>query len=208
MPVPAWSFNAWWRTADMGDAFTYHRRVMLLLQTRRPPNLWFFKAPHHTYYLDAFLAAYPNARFVFTHRDPVKVVPSYVSLVRSILVPGAQETTDPHKLGRFLSEHLRVGLEKAIAVRKRIGNDRFIDVHHREFVADPMGTLERIYKFLGYELTSAVRTTIAAWSEANRSGAHGVHRYTLQEFGLSAEQIRSDYDFYVRHFDVAVEKSA
>ena len=43
------------------------------------------------------------------------------------------------------------------------------------------------------------------WQEANRSGAHGTHRYTAEQFGLSAAQLRSDYDFYIRHFDVALE---
>ena len=33
----------------------------------------------------------------------------------------------------------------------------------------------------------------------------GTHRYTAEQFGLSTEQIRSDYDFYIRRFDVALE---
>ena len=40
---------------------------------------------------------------------------------------------------------------------------------------------------------------------ALRSGAHGPHRYTPEEFGLSASQLRSDYDFYIHYFDVDVE---
>ena len=36
-------------------------------------------------------------------------------------------------------------------------------------------------------------------------GAKGTHHYTAEQFGLSADQIRSDYDFYIRHFDVALE---
>ena len=42
-------------------------------------------------------------------------------------------------------------------------------------------------------------------ARANRSGAHGTHRYTAEQFGLSATQLRSDYDFYIRHFDVEPE---
>ena len=55
------------------------------------------------------------------------------------------------------------------------------------------------------ELTGDVEQTIVDWQEANTMGAKGTHRYTPEQFGLSAEQIRSDYDFYIRHFDVAVE---
>jgi hypothetical protein len=203
---PVFGFLDWWRDADLIPTYAYHRRVMLLLQTRRPPNLWFFKAPHHKFHLEAFLHAYPNARFVFTHRDPAKIVPSYASLITSLYPPGSKENIDPTKVGRFISAHLRAGMEHAIAARQRLGDDRFIDIHHREMVADPLGTLDRIYAFLGYELTPAVRAAIATWSAQNRSGAHGVHRYTAEEFGLSADQIRSDYAFYIRHFDVKVER--
>ena len=55
------------------------------------------------------------------------------------------------------------------------------------------------------ELTPEVRASLVDWQQANRSGAHGVHRYTPEQFGLSAAQLRSDYDFYIRHFDVDVE---
>jgi hypothetical protein len=204
--MPVFGYVDWWCDADMTSAYAYHRRVMMLLQTRRPPNLWFFKAPHHTFHLEAFLHSYPNTRFVFTHRDPAKIVPSYVSLVTAWYPPGSRENTDPHKVGPFISKHLRICMERAIAARARIGEDRFIDIHHREMVSDPLGTVERVYAFLGYELTPALREVITTWADANRSGVHGLHRYTAEQYGLSADQIRSDYDFYIRHFDVKLER--
>ena len=139
-----------------------------------------------------------------THRDPAKVVPSYASIVSAIFPPARGER-DLLRLGREVSEHLRIGMENAIAARARLGGDRFLDVHHRELNADPMGTLERVYAFLGLELQADVRQALSDWQRANRSGAHGAHRYTAEQFGLSAAQLRSDYDFYIRHFDVHVE---
>jgi len=78
-------------------------------------------------------------------------------------------------------------------------------VHHRDLVRDPKGTIRRVYEWLGYELTADVELTILNWQEENRMGSAGTHRYTPEQFGLSAEQIRSDYSFYIRRFDVAVE---
>ena len=68
-----------------------------------------------------------------------------------------------------------------------------------------MGTVRRVYEFLGLELRPSVEQAILDWQQANRSGAHGTHRYTAEQFGLSTAQLRSDYDFYIRHFDVEVE---
>ena len=205
LTLPVFSYLDWWRTADMHACFAYHRRVVKLLQSKRPPNLWLFKAPHHKFHLDALVAAYPNARFVMTHRDPAKVVPSYTSLVSSTVWPkGTMEHHDPKWVGPYLSNHLRVGTDRAIESRKRIGEDRFLDIHHHDLNRDAIGTLERIYTFLGLELRRDMRDAVIDWVALNRSGAHGEHRYTPEEFGLTADQIRSDFRAYIERFGVRV----
>jgi hypothetical protein len=204
MTLPVAGYRTWWRGADLRETYAYHRRVVKLLGSRRPPELWLFKAPHHKFHLEALAEAYPDIRFVMTHRDPAKVVPSYASIVSSILPP-ADGQRDVVALGREISDHLREGIGNAIAARARIGEDRFLDVHHRDLVGDPQGTIRRIYTWLDLELTGSVETAITSWQAANRVGAHGAHRYTPEQYGLSAAQIRSDYDFYIRHFDIAVE---
>jgi len=176
-----------------------------LLQSRRPPNRWLFKAPHHKFHLEALVSAYPDIRFVMTHRDPAKVVPSYASFVGTMFAPAESGQHDQKKLGREVCDHLRIGMEHCMEQRKRIGEERIIDVHQREIDRDPMGTLERIYKFLGYEFTPQLREKIVGWQNRHRSGAHGTHKYTAEQFGLSKEQIRSDYDFYIKRFGVEIE---
>lgn len=205
MTLPIFSYFDWWRDADATPVFEYHARVTRLLQSRRPPNLWLFKAPHHRFHLEALVSAYPNARFIMTHRDPAKVVPSYVSLVTSIYPPGTMDRHDPKAIGPLISKHMRIGAERAIEARQRIGEDRFLDVHHREFVSDPFGVLERAYDFLGLEFRPQVRAAMERWQQVNRSGAHGAHRYTAEQFGLSADRIRADFDAYIRRYDVQIE---
>ena len=204
MTLPVAGYRKWWRSADLTDTYEYHRRVVKLLGSRRPPELWLFKAPHHKFHLEALARAYPEMRFVMTHRDPAKVVPSYTSLVSTIF-PSAAGQRDLRALGHEVSEHLREGMQRAIDERTRIGEDRFLDVQHRELVTDPKGTIRRVYDWLDLELAPTVEQTIFTWQEANTMGAKGTHRYSAEQFGLRVDQIRSDYDFYIRHFDVAVE---
>jgi hypothetical protein len=202
LPVP--TYRTWWRGADLTETYSYHRRVVKVLGSQCPPDMWLFKAPHHKFHLEAIAAAYPDIRFVMTHRDPGKVVPSYASIVSSILPPADGER-DVQALGREISDHLREGMQHAIEERARIGEDRFLDVHHRDLIADPRGTIRRIYAWLDLELTPQAEQTIFDWQEQNRMGAQGTHRYTAEQYGLTTDQIRSDYDFYIRHFDIAVE---
>jgi hypothetical protein len=203
--VPVYGYHAWWRTADAFPAYEYHRRVVKLLESERPPHLWLFKAPHHNFHLEAILAAYPDARFVMTHRDPAKAVPSWASLVSTIF-PDTTSPLDLHRLGREVSNHLRVGVEQAMAARARIGEERFHDVHHRDLIADPMDVVRRVYDFLGYELTPTVAQIIEDWQLVNRSGARGTHTYTAEQFGLSEARLRDDYRHYIDHFDITTEE--
>ena len=202
--LPVYGYHAWWRHTDMAPTYRYHRRVVKLLQSQRPPNLWLLKAPHHMFHLEAIVAAYPDVRFVMTHRDPAKVVPSYVSTV-NLFFPPPDGRRDMHRLGREVSEHLRDGMVNTIAARDRLGEDRFIDVHHQELAADPSGTLRRVYDFLNLPLEDTFLQSVSQWQNRNKPGAHGVHRYTAEEFGLDPGKIRDDYGFYIDRFDVTVE---
>jgi hypothetical protein len=201
--LPVYGYHRWWRASDNTDTFAYHRRVAKLLGSTRPPALWLFKAPHHKFHLDPIVEAYPDAKFVFTHRDPLKSVPSYASFVGSIFPP-SEGGLDKVRLGREVENHLREGMEAAIAARTRIGDDRFVDVHHVDLIADPMGTVARVYDFLGLPLTAQVEADIDEWQTANRSGAHGSHRYTPQEYGLDPAEVRDAWRFYTDHFDVEI----
>ena len=107
-----------------------------------------------------------------------------------------------------MSNHLRTGVEQAIAARARIGEDRFLDVYHRDLVRDPMTVVRRVYDWLGYELTPAAEETLRSWQAANGSDKHGNHRYTPEQFGLASAQLRSDFRFYTDHFDVELEVDA
>jgi hypothetical protein len=203
LALPIYGYHAWWRETDLRAAFRYHRRVIALLQSRRPPDTWLFKAPAHNFHLEAVFTAYPDMRMIITHRDPAKAIPSAISLLIA-LQPTGQKLA-PEAFGRLHAEHLRVGTERAMAARSRIGEDRFLDVHHKEFVADPFGTIDRIYHFLGKELRPEVLARMKEWHISNRSGAHGSHRYTAEQFGLSASQIRSDFAPYIERYDIAPE---
>ena len=209
--LPIHDYHEWWRDGDMHAAYAYQRRAITLLQSQRPPDRWLFKAPAHSYHLEAFFAAYPDAKVVVTHRDPARVVPSTLSFVESLAPPDLQADlqVDPHEFGRRRAEHLRVGVERMMAARARLseqlGEDRFLDVLHRDFVTDPFATLDRVYEFIGREPTAESRDAMAAWHTRHRTGTHGDHRYTAEQYGLTVDGLRADFAPYIERYDVPLE---
>ena len=77
------SYARWLEKADMTSAYDEHRLALQTLQSRQPTERWIFKTPNHLWHLDAMLAAYPDARVIWTHRDPGPVVTSLASLANA-----------------------------------------------------------------------------------------------------------------------------
>lgn len=200
---PAWPYTRWWRHCDMTTAYAYHARALKLLQSRRPPNRWMVKAPWHNFHVDALIRQYPDATIVMCHRDPAQLIPSVASVVRQThrgLLSG--DAASSEDIGAFVLEHLTVSIGRVMEYRRKHGDAHFIDVRHAEFNADPFGTVTRLYERLGTTLSDAARSEMNGWLERNRKGAHGEHRYTAEEFGLSKPAIREQFAEYLAQFSI------
>ncbi len=200
-PIP--SYTRWWRTSNLATTYAYHERLLRLLQSHRPPSRWLLKAPSFSFHLSQIAAQYPDARFIWTHRDPVVTIPSACSVIKTAqesIVPSHR--VDPAELGKFVLEHYIVGMSLAMAARATLGESRFIDVQQNELDAHPIETAERIYDFLGLELNDSVRSAMTRWSDDNRKGARGEHKYGPHEFGLTVEDISVAFRSYTERFGV------
>jgi Sulfotransferase family len=197
-PLP--TYTTWWRTADLGSCFAYHERMLRLLHSHRPPHRWLLKAPAYLFHLDAFAAQYPEARFLVTHRDPVAAIPSACSTIaasRPMLVPGWEP---PPSFGAFVLEHYVIGVQRMMAARDRLGEERFLDVGQRQVELDAVGTAARIHEFLGLELSDDVRRAMVEWAAVNQRGSRGEHRYSSEEYGLTDDGIRAAFAPYTDRF--------
>jgi hypothetical protein len=177
-----------------------------LLHATRPPYRWIVKAPYHNFHLADLATQYPNTRFVMTHRDPAVALPSTCSTVATAQQAALPDhALDPAAVGSFLLEHLVDGIGRAMSARQNIGEDRFLDVTQRELEGNPLGTVERIYDFLGLELNGDIRAAMSDWAEANRRGARGEHRYRAEDYGLTRDQIRRVFAGYIDRFQLGPE---
>jgi hypothetical protein len=109
-------------------------------------------------------------------------------------------------MGTRETEKWARAIRRAEPVR-RAHAGQVLDVVHTDLHADPMGTVERIYAFAGLELSDDVRAAMAVRIADKPELAHGPHKYTLVDFGLTADAVRERFGDYVSRFDL-VEKRA
>ena len=197
-------YSAWLLQCDMEPAYRYHRRVLQLLQWRCPPERWWLKTPAHMHSIDALDRVYPDARFVMTHRDVGKVLPS-VCAVFEALSDVLTEHPDPAAIGRHNSELWRYSLQRLIAFRDSGNESRFFDVSFEAVQRDPMAAVAQLYSELGDELTDEARQHMQEWWADSSKERSGPHSYKAETFGLDPATIREQFAFYYDRFDVTLE---
>lgn len=193
------SYTKWVLECDMRPSYRYHRRTLRLLQWQCPPTLWHLKTPVHMLALVALDEIYPDARFIWTHRDPAKVLGSVCSLI-AYLRAMVSERVDAQEIGRQQVEIWSEAVRRSMEFRTRAGEERFADVHFAELQSDAVATVERACARLGLAPDPAARAAMGRWRAAHRPGAHGTHEYALEDFGLDARAVRERFGAYLQRF--------
>ena len=202
-PVP--SYSQWLETQDLHQPYQYYRQQLQLLQYRMRGDHWVLKSPIHLFALKEVLEIFPDARIIMTHRDPVKILPSICSYF-AVLYKLHCRDVDLTTLGPYWLEKWAAANDAAIDLREKVGNDRFLDVDYRRLVKEPFGVVKEIYDHFDYELSPEALDAMTRWHANNPQHKHGVHQYSLEQFGLTAEQVDRRFARYVAHFGVPTDK--
>jgi Sulfotransferase family len=200
------TYQSWLEEQDLGPAYRFHRRVLQQLQWRGPAGRWVLKAPSHLFAFTALWQTYPDARIVQTHRDPLTVLASVASLT-AILQKAFCRQPDLAEIGREVTHRWTNGLERAMQFRQSgsMAADRFVDIHYRDLIRDPMAAVRRIYSRFDMALSEAAETCMRRFLARNPQDKHGAHRYTLSSFGLKPDDLIRRFKAYREHFGVPPE---
>jgi len=201
-PMPD-DYLDWYIEDSFRSMYRFHEKVLKLLQWKRGPNHWLLKSPPHLFRFEAIAEQYPNARIVQTHRDPVRMIASVSSMYELIYgmvcPPGAVSN---EWIGRRCLDFWARGAKIALRAREKLGEDRFADVYNRDLVADPVGTLEKLYDRLGFTMDDGTRARILEYNSRNAKGAHGEHKYSVEKYGLTEAEINEAFAEYNERFGI------
>lgn len=190
---------------DMAWAYREFKEMLQVLLHHHPAEGVVSKCPEHLWFLDALLEVFPDACVVWTHRDPYPTLASYCSLI-SLSRRTYYGRIDPHALGAYMTERFAQGVERAMAVRDKVGDDRFFDANFRQTVEDPAGQVREICEHFDlpweHGTPGSTDESVARWLAGDRSDKRGRHVYDGARYGLDPDEVRARFAPYIQRFGI------
>ncbi len=200
------SYGEWCEGESAVPAYRYMADLLRLIgwsQQESSLRPWILKTPQHMLDLPALLEVFPDARLIFTHRDPQAVVGSAASLAWNQTIIYSDHA-DAGAIGQEWLRKTRLQIDRMRAAREAIPAERMIDVQYDDMERDWRGTMERVYRFLELDIEPAVpgmERYLARAAALKRRP----HQYSLEEFGLTPGEVLGQLGDYVQAFGVPVE---
>jgi Sulfotransferase family len=190
----------WLATERAEGLYRTHRRAVQQMAWKGPQGRWSMKEPMHLLNLDLLFEAYPDARLIQTHRDPLETFPSTASLIWTVQTL-ADPNVDKKKIGRMVMQLFGAHLERATRAREDPKLDaRVLDIPYRDTVADPVGQCRRIHSHFDIPFSEEHAERIRHHIEMNPQGKHGRHEYSAEEFGMTREELEGVAPSYRKRF--------
>jgi hypothetical protein len=201
--VPRWRDH--YLAHDQTPSYRYMKRVLKALQWMRGPNRWVLKSPQHLEQLVPLRDTFPDATFVMTHRDPVSVVASAITM----MCYGARvsrKQVDPPRFAEYWIDRVETLLRRCVRDRDELPPERSMDLPFHVFMADDIGSVERIYELADLEMTPSARAQLDRFMADNPRGKNGRIVYDLkQDFGVDRDELRERFSFYFDRFPIRPE---
>jgi hypothetical protein len=200
------SYDRWFLEQDMTATYEHHRRFLQHMQSRHMAERWILKSPGHLGPIDTLFDTYPDAMVVQTHRDPIRVIPSVANLEYTMRLV-ASDAVDPARVGEQMLYVWSTLLAQGMTARERHPEreGQILDLLMHEIVGDPIACVEKIYRHFELDLSQDARGRMQRYLIEHPKDEFGVHRYSLEAFGLDESTVNSLFKGYRERFGIEAE---
>ena len=199
------TYHDWILFCDMASAFAHRKRVLQILQSTNPGR-WVLKMPSDSVFVRHLFKAFPDAKVIWTHRDP------YAALASSISMRGQSRALFNKDAGLdYMRQRFPLQLALHAARPLAVSSERpddFYHLYYDDLLADPLAQLRKVYRWLGDEWTEATEVGMRNWLNENPQGRRGKHRYSLAQWGFSKQDLEPYFSDYLKVHTVATSQEA
>ena len=199
--VPA--YVAWLMQQDVTRRYRSLRIMLQYLQWqlhRDNVRPWLLKCPLNQGFEAQITAVFPDARFIVTHRNPVKLIPSVCRLLEMSrhMYPATVDHLDD--IGQATLMIFTQAEAAQTAWRDANPEVPVLDLAFSDIDDEGLRESDKTLRFLGIECTDADRYSIRKWIKDNRREKHGRHEYSLADYGLTERDVEAQFIEYSTRF--------
>ena len=199
MNVP--SYSSWLEQTDQSPAYEYAVKLLKFMQWVKPARRWVLKTPHHLEFPHLIAKYFNKVNFIWPHRNIYESVPSYLSMLTYNYMMFSN-SVDERKIAAHWVRKTGYMLEKALDFRfKANNNEKFVDIYYKDLVSESMRELGRIYSLDG-GLNAGLAERFRQHELEHPHRKHGIHQYSLGDFGLS----EADIDRHTSHYQAFIKE--
>ena len=193
--------------ADFGAVYRWHKNFLQTLQhIGGAPAQFLLKSPAHMGTLPDLFAAYPDARVILTHRDPVRFLGSVVNLTTTLHWMRSDAVV-PSENGPVMLFIYQMMMDMVMGQRAsgEIPDNQIADLLFRDLVGDPVPAVRAVYDRLGLEFSDELANAIPAYLADKPKDKFGKHVYDPVALGLDESAIRDQFADYIAHHNIPLE---
>jgi Sulfotransferase family len=185
------------------EAYAYLRTLLKYLQWQdggKRHRPWILKSIIHHAHMDTALQTFPRATFIHTQRDPRDSVASFAKLQYAAFNTRSRNI-DKHWMGQRVLDYCALGMARYMDARDRLKlDDRIVDLKYEDVRTHILPAIRDAYRRAGRTLSGAAEQAMQQWEQDNEQHKLGRHSYSLEEFGLSNQQIDRAFAPFIERF--------
>jgi len=103
----------------------------------------------HSARIRTLLDLFPDAKFIFIHRNPYKVFLSTVHTHKTVIPRSQLQNTDPERIEARVLEFFTQLMQRYLADRSLIPAGNLVEIRYEDLEASPLNQLRSVYEALG-----------------------------------------------------------
>jgi len=192
------SYRDWYAqrsAAELAGDYEYLKQGLQVLQHGRERKRWIVKYPGHLNDMTTIKEVFPDATFVWTHRDPATVIGSSCSLIETIWAM-YQMDPDPLEVGQLVMDTMVTSVDNALKARLSLPPSSIVDVPYHALSHDPHTEVPRVYSAIGARWTASDEVQLD--QVLARPAGTRPHQYDMRRYGLQPDQVEEEFAGYLR----------
>lgn len=189
------TYHDWLLFCDMRSAFKHRKRVLQVLQQHNPGR-WVLKMPSDSLFIRTLFDVFPDAKVIWTHRDPYTAFASSMSMrAHSRGIFNKDAGLD------YMRKYFPLQLAMHLARPMEVSRERPGDIYHLyygDLMAAPLQEMKKVYGWLGEAWSTQVQAGMEGWLQRNPQGRFGKHSYSLAEWGFEREHLQPYFSDYLQ----------